>query len=54
MLADILLVTGDPTADLTRLQDKRRMPVVMKGGRFHRFDERALVTDDNNAARRAA
>ena len=54
MLADILLVTGDPTEDLTLLQDKGRMPVVMKGGRFHRFDERALLTDDNNAARRAA
>ncbi len=41
-LADILLILGDPTQDLTILQDKKRMPVVMKGGRLHRFDESAL------------
>ena len=39
-LADILLVTGDPTADVTILQDKRRIPVVMdKDEALHRFDE---------------
>lgn len=36
MLADLLLIDGDPTADVTILQDKARMPVVMKDGRFHR------------------
>lgn len=36
MLADILLVDGDPTADVTILQDKVRIPAVMKDGRFHR------------------
>jgi imidazolonepropionase-like amidohydrolase len=41
-LADLLLVTGDPTADVSILQDKQRIPVVMKGGRFHRFDEAGL------------
>jgi imidazolonepropionase-like amidohydrolase len=41
-LADILLVTGDPTQDLTILQDKKRIPVVMKGGQFHRLDQDAL------------
>lgn len=36
MLADLLLIDGDPTADITILQDKAKMPVVMKDGRFHR------------------
>jgi imidazolonepropionase-like amidohydrolase len=36
MLADMLLVDGDPTADVTMLQDISRMPVVMKDGCFHR------------------
>ena len=52
-LADILLVTGDPTADITILQDKRRIPMVMKGGAFHRFDEaglRAYVPEANQRA----
>ncbi len=37
MLADLLLVDGDPLADITILQDKARIPVVMKGGAFHRM-----------------
>jgi imidazolonepropionase-like amidohydrolase len=36
MLADILLIDGDPTTDITILQDKSRITAVMKGGRFHR------------------
>ncbi len=36
MLADILLIDGDPLADITILQDKARIPVVMKDGAFHR------------------
>jgi imidazolonepropionase-like amidohydrolase len=36
MLADILLIDGDPTADVTILQDKQRIPMVMKNGSFHR------------------
>jgi imidazolonepropionase-like amidohydrolase len=35
-LADLLLVDGDPLADLTVLQNKASMPVVMKDGKFHR------------------
>ena len=35
-LADLLLVDGDPLADVRLLQDKARMPVVMKDGKFHR------------------
>jgi imidazolonepropionase-like amidohydrolase len=47
-LADILLVTGDPTQDLTILQDKKRIPVVMKGGQFHRLDLDALHRYDTD------
>lgn len=36
MLADLLLVDGDPTADVTILQDKARISPVMKDGKFHR------------------
>jgi hypothetical protein len=35
-LADILLVDGDPLADITILQDKSRILAVMKDGEFHR------------------
>ncbi|MEO8923613.1 MAG: amidohydrolase family protein [Caldimonas sp.] len=34
--ADLLLVDGDPLADITILQDKSRILSVMKGGEFHR------------------
>jgi len=35
-LADLLLIDGDPTIDVTILEDKARMPIVMKDGAFHR------------------
>jgi len=35
-LADILLIDGDPLADITVLQDKARILAVMKDGVFHR------------------
>jgi imidazolonepropionase-like amidohydrolase len=35
-LADLLLIDGDPLADITVLQDKRRILAVMKDGEFHR------------------
>jgi imidazolonepropionase-like amidohydrolase len=35
-LADLLLVDGNPTQDVTILEDKARIPVVMKDGKFHR------------------
>ncbi len=53
-LADILLVTGDPTADVAILQDKRRIPVVMKDGAFHRFDEPGLRAYVPETGQRAA
>jgi imidazolonepropionase-like amidohydrolase len=36
--ADLVVVDGDPTADITLLQDPNRIPAVMKGGRWHRND----------------
>ncbi len=36
MLADLLVVKGDPLADITILQDMAKIPVVMKDGAFHR------------------
>jgi imidazolonepropionase-like amidohydrolase len=39
-LADLLLVDGDPVADVRVLQDVRRIPAVMQGGRFHRAPTR--------------
>ncbi len=35
-LADLLLIDGDPLADITVLQDKARILAVMKDGEFHR------------------
>jgi imidazolonepropionase-like amidohydrolase len=35
-LADILLIDGDPLADITILQDRARILAVMKDGEFHR------------------
>ncbi len=37
MLADILLVDGDPLRDITILQDKAKIPAIMKDGAFHRL-----------------
>jgi imidazolonepropionase-like amidohydrolase len=35
-LADLLLVDGDPTKDITVLQHKEKLRSIMKGGRFHK------------------
>lgn len=35
-LADLLLVDGDPTADVAILQDKDRLHMIMKGGALHK------------------
>jgi imidazolonepropionase-like amidohydrolase len=51
MLADLLLVDGDPTADVAILQDKNRIEAVMKDGRFHRAP---LSIDRNGALLHAA
>jgi len=36
MLADLLLVDGDPTLDVTVLQSKQNLRAIMKGGQFHK------------------
>lgn len=38
-LADLLLIDGDPLADLAVLQDRKRILAVMKDGEFHRAPE---------------
>jgi imidazolonepropionase-like amidohydrolase len=38
-LADLLLVDGDPLANIAILQDKTRILAVMKDGKFHRAPE---------------
>ncbi|MBL4826242.1 MAG: amidohydrolase family protein [Spongiibacteraceae bacterium] len=35
-LADLLLVDGDPTQDVSIMQDKSRLHMIMKGGQFHK------------------
>ena len=42
-LADMILVDGDPLADITILQDRDRIHAIMKDGRFHKEDQ-PLVT----------
>lgn len=37
-LADLLLVEGDPTVDITILQDRANLALVMSGGRIHTVD----------------
>ena len=35
-MADLLLVDGDPTADVTLLQDKARIAMIMQGGALYK------------------
>jgi imidazolonepropionase-like amidohydrolase len=35
-LADMLLVDGDPLADVRILQDRKRLLAIMKDGTFHK------------------
>jgi imidazolonepropionase-like amidohydrolase len=35
-LADMLLVDGDPLADVRILQDRKRLLAIMKDGKFHK------------------
>jgi imidazolonepropionase-like amidohydrolase len=43
MLADLIVVNGDPARDLRVLQDKRRIEAVIKDGRRVIFDEAAVA-----------
>jgi imidazolonepropionase-like amidohydrolase len=40
-LADLILVDGNPLADVSILQDKNRLLAVMKDGTFHREPRKA-------------
>jgi imidazolonepropionase-like amidohydrolase len=42
-LADLLLVDGDPTADVRVLQDRANLRAIMKDGRFHKAPEPATA-----------
>lgn len=35
-LADLLLVDGDPTQDISIMQDKARLTMIMKDGAYHK------------------
>jgi imidazolonepropionase-like amidohydrolase len=35
-LADLLLVSGDPTQNVAALQDKDNLRAIMKDGKFHK------------------
>jgi len=39
-LADLLLVDGDPTVDVTLMQDRHALRAIMKDGRFHKAPDR--------------
>jgi imidazolonepropionase-like amidohydrolase len=44
-LADVLLVDGDPLADITILQDRNRLAAIMKDGQFHKEPEFTAGSD---------
>jgi imidazolonepropionase-like amidohydrolase len=41
-LADLLLVDGDPVADVSILQNKDRLVAILKGGETHKLDRTRL------------
>jgi len=49
-LADLLLVDGDPVADVTLLQHKHRLLAILKAGEPHKLDRVALARRDVRAA----
>ena len=44
-LADLLLVDGDPLADVALLQNKEKLLAIMKNGRFHKAPHRRISSD---------
>ena len=44
-LADLLIVDGDPLADISILQDRAKLLMIMQGGRAHKneLETRATV-----------
>jgi imidazolonepropionase-like amidohydrolase len=49
-LADLLLVDGDPVADVALLQDRQRLVAILKGGVVHKLDRAALEQRTPQAA----
>jgi imidazolonepropionase-like amidohydrolase len=49
-LADLLLVDGDPLADVSVLQNEDRLVAILKGGELHKFDRRSLERQQMRAA----
>jgi len=43
-LADLLLVDGDPLANLSILRDRTRLLAIVKDGKFHKVPEVAART----------
>lgn len=41
-LADLLLVSGDPTRDVRLLQDASQLRCIVKNGEFHKLDDRTV------------
>jgi imidazolonepropionase-like amidohydrolase len=49
-LADLLLVDGDPVADLALLQRRERLVAILKGGAVHKLDRAVLARREPRAA----
>jgi imidazolonepropionase-like amidohydrolase len=49
-LADLLLVDGDPLADIALLQDRSRLAAIMKGGVFHKVPPPRIAQPHRRAA----
>ena len=47
-LADMLLVDGDPLADVSILQRQERLVAIMQNGNFHKLDRDALARPSLN------
>jgi imidazolonepropionase-like amidohydrolase len=50
-LADLLLIDGDPLADITILQNADRILAVMKDGQFHKVPQ--VSSDTSSGGRRS-
>jgi imidazolonepropionase-like amidohydrolase len=49
-LADLLLVDGDPVADVDVLRHQQRLVAILKGGAVHKLDRDALARRQTRAA----
>ena len=49
-LADLLLVDGDPVADVSVLQNKDRLVAILKGGEVYKLDRSSLERQQMRAA----